>query len=512
MRVTTRRPLAALAAALALACGEGPDLAFPRPPPLARPVRASAESPFPPGCSGPGRGGVRFAGSQVEPSLAVNPANPGHLVASWQQDRWSNSGADGLVAAVSLDGGASWTAAPLPVSLCGGGAGRGGDFERATDPWVAISADGAVVHEIALAFSGTRFARKAILATRSTDGGLTWGDPVALAADDDPAFGLDKPSLTADPVHAGRLYAVWDRLTGLDGPAAASTGPAWLARSSDGGLSWEPPRVIHDPGPDAQTISSQIVVLPDGALVDVFVRITAASAAEPVFDVVAIRSTDGGETWTEPATVAALRAVGAVDPKSRRPVRAGEVVPSTAVDPASGALHVVWQDARFSGGARDGVALATSWDGGLTWSGPTQVNRAPGAQAFRPAVAVGAGGTLAVTYYDLRHDVAIDAEHVWTTFWKVTSADGGASWIEVPEGGPFDLRAAPDAGGLFLGDYTGLVAAGDGFVAAFSMAPPDGGAVGVFASALSGGAAPAGAPPREPTMAREARAHRGAVR
>jgi BNR repeat protein len=475
MRVAIR--LAAAAALALAACGEDHPVFSPIP--LADPVRVSGASPFPPGCNAAPQRGVRYPGSEVEPSLAANPVDPAHLVAAWQQDRWSDGGSDGLVTAVSHDGGASWTAALVPFSLCGGGAGHGGDYQRATDPWVAFSADGAVVHLVGLAFDATT-ARTAVVASRSTDGGVGWSDPVALAADASPDFGLDKPSVTADPVDPLRAYAAWDRLTGLTASdPSVSTGPAWFSRSSDGGRTWSAPIVLYDPGADAQTISSQLVVLPGGALVNVFVRITAASTKTPLFEVVAARSADQGTTWGAPVVVAALLARGASDPKTGHAIRAGEVVPSTAVDPATGAVHVVWEDARFSGGARDGIALSTSTDGGLTWSAPVQVNGAPAVEAFRPAVAVGGGGTVAVTYYDFRNDVAADRSHTWTTFWLATSADGGATWRDVPEGGPFDLRTAPDADGWFLGDYTGLVASRAGFVALFGMG---GDSTDVFAS------------------------------
>lgn len=459
-------PLLALAVA---ACGGEPELAGP-PAPLADPVHVSGASPFAPGCGGPPQRGIRYPGSEVEVSLVVNPANADHLVAAWQQDRWSNGGADGLVAAVSQDGGLTWTQALVPFSLCGGGLLPNGAYERATDPWLTFSADGATVHLVGLAFDASSGARRrAILVSRSGDGGLTWADPSALASDIDPAFALDKPSATADPVLAANVYVVWDRLTGVGGDPAAMTGPAWFSRSTDGGLTWEPPVVLHDPGADAQTISSQIVILPDGTLVNVFVRITSASRPAPLFEVVAMRSSDAGTTWSPPVRVERLLSRGAVDPKTGHRIRAGEVVPSTAVDPTTGELRVAWQDARFSAGARDGIALAASTDGGLTWSTPVQVNAVPAVQAFRPAVAFGRDGAMAVSYYDLRDDVPADSAHTWTTFWRATSADGGATWRDEPEGGPFDLRSAPDSEGWFLGDYTGLVAGRDRFVASFAM-------------------------------------------
>jgi hypothetical protein len=462
---------AAIALGLAAAACDREETARATPNPLADPVRVSGASPFAAGCNPAVQGGVRYTGSEVEPSLTVNPVHPDHLVAAWQQDRWSSGGSDGLATATSLDGGATWTLALAPFSLCGGGnALRGGEFQRATDPWVSFSADGAIVHLIGLAFDATS-GREAILVTRSANGGLGWNDPVTLASATDLDIALDKPTLTADPVDPQRVYAVWDRLTGITSPdQRVVTGPAWFSSSSDGGETWSQEKILYDPGSDAQTIASQIVVLPGGALVNVLVRITSMSTDHPLFQVVALRSEDQGTSWNVPGVVVSeLRARGARDPKTPHAVRAGEVVPFTAVDPVTGQLYVVWEDARFSGGARDGIALSTSANGGLGWSVPVQVNGAPSVEAFRPAVAVGSGGAVAVTYYDFRNDPAFDPDHTWTSFWRATSVDGGATWQDAPEGGPFDLRTAPDAEGWFLGDYTGLVASGDRFIALFGM-------------------------------------------
>ena len=58
----------------------------------------------------------------------------------------------------------------------------------------------------------------------------------------------------------------------------------------------------------------------------------------------------------------------------------------------------------------DNIAFTMSTDGGNTWSSPIKVNKTPmtepnfGQQAFTPSMHVSAGGTVAVTYYDLRNN------------------------------------------------------------------------------------------------------------
>src|SRR5580765_1909539 len=114
----------------------------PPPPSDANLVRVSAATAFAAGCSGAPQSGTNFANAEVEPSVAVNPLNPSNVVGAWQQDRWSNGGSQGLVTAASFDGGHSWTRSSPPFSHCAGGsAANGGDFDRATDPWVTAAPD-----------------------------------------------------------------------------------------------------------------------------------------------------------------------------------------------------------------------------------------------------------------------------------------------------------------------------------------------------------------------------------
>lgn len=425
-------------------------------------VVASGASPLPSNCGFSG-GGTTYIGAEVEPYLAINPLDPQTLVGAWQQDRWSNGSARALVAATSRDGGRTWVRTPLPFSRCGGGnVMNGGDYERASDPWVTYSPDG-TVHAMSLSTRGGAFqlnSANAMLASRSLDHGLTWSAPQALILDDGNAFN-DKNTMTADPYDARYVYAVWDRLMQND------TGPAYFARSSNGGASWEPARPIYDPGVRNQTIGNLIVVLPSGRLVNVFTRISYPAGQVVRAWATAIHSDDRGVTWSAPVQIAEMLSVGTVDPINGMRVRDGAIVPAAAAGP-DGAVYVAWQDARFSAGSVDAIALARSDDGGITWSAPLRASALPNVAAFTPALRVDADGTLGLTYYDLRND-SFTAPFL-ADAWLARSVDRGETWVETRLGQSFDLSVAPNAGGLFLGDYTGLLSHQGSFLPFFARA------------------------------------------
>jgi hypothetical protein len=221
-----------------------------------------------------------YRNSEVEPWIDVNPTSANNVVGIWQQDRWSNGGARGLVAGVSTTGGTSWRQVVIPgISLC-----SGGSYQRSTDPWVSFGPNG-TLYQLALSFNDVAPPflpadfDHALLASRSTDGGLTRSDPVMVKRDTDANVFNDKQSITADPTDANLVYAVWDRLVFPSSEAAsvrssfvtaAFRGPAWFARSRKGSVRWEPARQVYDPGQNDQTIGNQIAVLPDGTLVNLF--------------------------------------------------------------------------------------------------------------------------------------------------------------------------------------------------------------------------------------------------
>src|SRR4029453_11475748 len=102
----------------------------------------SGPSPFA-DCDISGQAGTNFLDSEVEPWVDVNPTDPKNVIAVWQEDRWSNGGARGLVTAVTHDGGQTWSTTFAHFSTCSGGtAANGGNYERASDPWVSFAPTG----------------------------------------------------------------------------------------------------------------------------------------------------------------------------------------------------------------------------------------------------------------------------------------------------------------------------------------------------------------------------------
>src|SRR4029079_17338143 len=148
------------------------------------PVAVSGPSPFA-ACPdiGPGTpGAVNYLNDEVWPWLACNAATPLNIIGVWQQDRWSDGGARGLATGYSTNGGATWNTTFARVTFCSGGtAANGGDFERASDPWVTFSPNGAA-YQISIAFNGLDLTNS-VTVSRSSSGGATWSDPTALIRD-----------------------------------------------------------------------------------------------------------------------------------------------------------------------------------------------------------------------------------------------------------------------------------------------------------------------------------------
>ena len=102
--------------------------------------------------------------------------------------------------------------------------------------------------------------------------------------------------------------------------------------------------------------------------------------------------------------------------------------------------------------------LSRSTDDGQHWSTPTIVSHNDSAQSFNHAVEVGNDGEVGVIYYDDNSNTA--APGIPTDVYFRHSPNGLGGWSTPQKLASFDFANAPDAEGLFVGDYQGLAAIG----------------------------------------------------
>ncbi len=427
---------------------------------VGRRVDLSAHDLFPHGCGG----SATFPGADFETHVAVNPRRPSNIVATWIE----GTGVTAVVSATH-DGGRTWHETRVPGLRCTGDSGT----VLSGDPWLSFGP-----HRTLYLTAGTDTGGSDPLGTarhvkvvvsRSTNGGRTWTRAQVVESSAD--FN-DKMTVTADPRRPGHAWIAFTK----GRPPDYSSGDLYLSETRDGGHRWSAPHLtlstLTDPVP-MYPWGNTLRVLPGGELLDTLMLWQPAGVTTvPLprrgdYQAVAIRSRDGGATWSSPTTIASVP-VGRIRGDGAE-VRANQGV---AMDTSSGgtAYATWWQAGPLGAGE---VVLSRSANGGVSWTAPKVVAHAT-RSAFLPAVAAGPGRAVAVSYYDLRHDRGGDGR-LTADAWLAESRDGGAHWREVHIGGPFDLRTAASVDGeAFIGDYFGLARTPRGF-----------GAVDVFARPIS---------------------------
>lgn len=445
----------------------GTSTASPATSPLANPCPVQADNP-------PDQ--INWPNTEVEPQVAVNPTNANNVIGVFQEDRWTDGGAHGLLAAVSFNGGAGYINDWAEFSACSDipATPEREELPRATDPWVSFDAAGRAYQVGLPIIDGSLAGESAVTASHSTDGGLHWSAPVDITRDDpatDPGVFNDKQSITADPAIPGRAYVTWiqGNLPGENisfaklSHAFSYRGMPMFSRTVDGGQTWSAPKAMTNANLYAQ--GNQIAVLPDGTLIDVMAILFKGAGVQPnpngVYMAV-MRSQDGGLHWSNPTQIAKLGTVG--ETADGQPLRVGDYLPDIAVDRQSGALYVTWADGL--GGATNKIVLSRSTDGGRHWTTPQIVSHHNGAQSFNHAVAVANDGDVAVLYYDIARNDGNPG--IPTDIYLRHSGTGGTAWSAPLRLGSFDFSTAPVARGLFVGDYMGLEPIGPRGLVAFT--------------------------------------------
>jgi BNR repeat-like domain len=435
----------------------------------------SGPSPFAAaGCPGAFHDEAKITGLVVEPMIAVNPANPRNIIATWKQDVSPEFNARDDLIASTLNGGKTWRRTTIPsLTRC-----TGGTSDTASDPWVSAAGDGTVYFGGQAGLMSTDPPSIAIVASRSKDGGRHWAAPATVAPR---RGGNETPAVTGSPTLRRHAYMVWANFFKII--PALGTYTVEFSRTTDGGRTWSPSVLISDPGPFAIDLAPRIRVLPNGTLLAIFAR---ADFLTGLAELRVARSLDEGRTWL-PAVVAGVIPLPAEvhDPET------GEQLPqpgfpTSAVAP-DGTVYIAFENSSTPDSGA--IGLIRSRDGGLSWTRATL----PGvsAFAFEPAIAVDGHGTVGVIWYDLRNDRPGDAATT-ADLWFAHSNDRGVSWRQIHVAGPTDLRTAAPPAQNRVGEYQGLAGLPRGFAAAFTLARPQAknGPTDIFFARIGRGRAP----------------------
>ena len=356
----------------------------------------------------------------AEASIAINPANSDHLVAvSLQAMKPGSVVRVSNFSYTSFDGGRTWrTVAAL------------NDHQRVHgDDAVTIARDGIIYHSY-IAFDGIRVPRPDRASTgvyvRTSRDGITWNDPVAVVDHLNTSIPFeDKPWLGVDDAeespHRGNVYVAWTRFDVYGSPDPQHKTHIWFARSRDGARAFAPPVQISDAPGDAKDSDGTVegVVPAIGVRGEVYVAWSGPAGL--VFD----RSLDGGYTFGADQVITQLP--GGWDIPLPGMTRHNGM-PVTAVDhsrgPDRGTVYVNWIDER--NGDTD-VFIAASRDGGTTWSAPVRVNDdARGnkrAQLFTWMAVDPADGAVNVVFLDRR-----DSDGTQNAVMVARSIDGGKTF------------------------------------------------------------------------------------
>ncbi|HEX6487258.1 MAG TPA: sialidase family protein [Candidatus Dormibacteraeota bacterium] len=413
--------------------------------------------------------------TQIEPSIAVNPANPNNAVVGFQEGRVAGAGDETNGYATTFDGGSTWTYGEVPGLTYNVG---GGPWDRASDAVVAFGPDNTVYYNSLVFDDSSMMGLCSSMAVNvSHDGGAHWSAPafVQLGTNDCTGGTNDKNWIVVDlgqgsGHHYGRVYMVWDR----EAPVVYN----YCDAGCDSASNWLPNFLTISL---SQGLGAFPVILQDGSLGVAYTAITSPPIAFPnnepdaqpgsTYIDWALAPAAGSTVWPTPLTftqtaipVASLQSVCC------RYQRAGGLLAAQA-DQGSGTVYITWEDPRFrtdAGGplVNDVVLIASSDPHGLTWGPVTRVNPGPTndfVDRYNPALAVGADGTVHLMYRQRQEAAARTSFSLTIDTYYQQSLDGGKTFstpLRVDEQRTSSLYGAFSRAGLFEGDYDQLATGG----------------------------------------------------
>ena len=331
---------------------------------------------------------------QNEEQIVMNPNDTTNLVAVWRDFR---VGYRQVAYAYSFDGGLTW-GQDLFVEP---------EYIWDSDPGITVDTAGNF-YAVILSFNSTS-EPNGLFVYKSTDGGVTWSDPVTVI-NGVPGVFEDKELIACDRSggpYTDNLYVAWARFYSTQ---------ILMCRSTDEGNSFVGPVTISDMN------GVQWPVPCVGPNSEVYVAWVQYSPGAIRFDC----STDGGETFGTDITIQNVSFVSGYI--------YGDIMvfsfPAIDVDitggPYNGNIYVAYMD-YASGNTDTDIYFTCSTDGGNSWSQKIRINDDPlnnGCDQFHPWLFVAPDGNIIVVFLDRR----LDSGNLLMDLYMTTSTDGGNSW------------------------------------------------------------------------------------
>ena len=323
-------------------------------------------------------------GAHVGPTLAANPRQPRHLLTACQTAHGALGNPDFVTTYLSLDAGATWQNGGVPEAPAGKAA-AGDDVNVAFDP----HGRGYVVATATASSNADR----AMYTWRTDDGGRSYSAPVTMVSG---GQYFDAPWIAAG---AGQLpsqrnvYVVWASNHSEGGDSVT------MRRSTDGGMSYGPPRTIMDARSPSVTSMGPKVAAGANGLVCVVGNAKGQfnSSGDVVARVLAVCSTNAGRSFAAPVDLGweslDLSLPGDVIPNSDAKV---------AASPQGHALYVAFVRRR-AGTNHSDIVIRASYNRGKTWSGAVVATPRDSVTYFQPSLAVDGAGRVAISAFALSH-------------------------------------------------------------------------------------------------------------